>query len=220
MKWTYSIQQKTTAAILLAVIFAVIFVVNRIGNNKVAELGDSMNSVYEDRLMVENYIFRLSGLLYEKKIMLDQCSGVGESAENLDYLKDQNAEIAVLIHDYDQTKLTEVEAILFNNLKKQVTHIQLQEELLLGQNSAENEAALLVLKQSFSNANQLLHDLSNVQITVGKTVNERSQQLVAGSSLLTQFELAVLIVIATLINALIFTSRSVWKKAAGNVNLN
>lgn len=220
MKWTYSIQQKTTAAVLLAAIFAVIFIVNRIENNKINELGKSMNSVYEDRLMVENYIFRLSGLLYEKKILLDQCVGMEQGEEYFRYLRDQNTAIALLVEDYDRTQLTEQEATLFNDFKNQLLVIQNQESRFLNSDDGNNEVLASSLNASFQNANVLLMGLSNVQINVGKSVNERSKELVAGSTILTRFELGMLVIIGILIHALVFTSRSVMKKAIGQPNLN
>lgn len=220
MKWTYSIQQKTTAAVLLAAIFAVIFIVNRLENNKINELGESMNSVYEDRLMVENYIFRLSGLLYEKKILLDQCVGMEQGEEYFRYLRDQNTAIALLVEDYDRTQLTEQEATLFNDFKNQLLVIQNQESRFLNSDDGNNEVLASSLNASFQNANVLLMGLSNVQINVGKSVNERSKELVAGSTILTRFELGMLVIIGILIHALIFTSRSVMKKAIGQPNLN
>ena len=220
MKWTYSIQQKTTAAVLLAAIFAVIFIVNRLENNKINELGESMNSVYEDRLMVENYIFRLSGLLYEKKILLDQCVGMEQGEEYFRYLRDQNTAIALLVEDYDRTQLTEQEATLFNDFKNQLLVIQNQESRFLNSDDGSNEVLASSLNASFQNANVLLMGLSNVQINVGKSVNERSKELVAGSTILTRFELGMLVIIGILIHALIFTSRSVIKKAIGQPNLN
>lgn len=220
MKWTYSIHQKTTAAVLFAAIFAVIFIVNRIENNKVNELGISMNSVYQDRLMVENYIFQLSALLYEKKILLDQCTGSSYNEDQQLYLNNQNQAIAHLILNYENTELTELEATLFSDLKKQVEQIKEQEQLYLQSKSNSSDVENIALAESFKSANYLLSDLSNVQIKVGKTVNERSQQLVAGSTLLTSFEMAVLIVIGLLIHALLFASKSVMKKVIGQPNLN
>lgn len=220
MKWTYSIQQKTTAAVLLAAIFVAIFIVNRIENNKVNELGTSMNSVYEDRLMVENYIFRLSGLLYEKKILLDQCSGMENNADNSGYLAIQNNAIGRLVSDYECTELTELEAQLFTQLKTQIDAIQSQERLFLEAGAHSTSLESTGLNASFQSANHLLNDLSNVQLSVGKSVNERSQQLVAGTNLLTHFELAMLVIIGLLIHALIFSSRSVAKKVCKNPSLN
>ncbi len=220
MKWTYSIQQKTTAAVLLAAIFGVFFIVNRIENNKITELGQSMNSVYEDRLLVENYIFRLSSLLYEKKILLDHCAATNETDENIKLLNQQNQAIALLVKNYEHTELTEVEASLFTDLKTELHHIQHQEREYLKSAPENEEARVMLLSAYFQKANLLLNDLSNVQISVGKLANERSKEIVAGSSLLTRFELAILIVVALLINALVFSSRSVIRKAVGQPNLN
>lgn len=220
MKWTYSFQQKTTAAILLAVVVAVVFVINRIESNKINELGTSMNSVYEDRLLVENYIFRLSGLLYEKKILLDQCASEKPTAELTRILNKQNTEIEELVDHYSLTYLTEQEEVLFNLFQKEVATIELEECQFLN-SSAENENENQVaLANNFYSATSLLRELSNLQVNVGRSANERSKQLVAGTNLLTHFELAMLIVIGLLIQALLFSSKSASRQAGSNPMLN
>jgi hypothetical protein len=66
MKWIYRIQQKLPIAFLLAIILAGVFIKNMVERNSVSDLGDSFASVYEDRLLVESYIYQLSDRLYKK----------------------------------------------------------------------------------------------------------------------------------------------------------
>ncbi len=220
MNWTYSIQQKTTAAILLTVVVAVVFVINRLESNKINELGTSMNSVYEDRLLVENYIFRLSGLLYEKKILLDQCTSAKPTAELTRILSNQNTDIEELVDHYSLTYLTKQEAMLFNMFKKEIAKIEREECQFLKSTAEGHNGNQVALTNNFYSATSLLRELSNLQVNVGRSANERSKQLVAGTNLLTHFELAMLVVIGLLVQALLFSSKSASRQAGSNPMLN
>jgi hypothetical protein len=220
MKWTYSIQQKTTAAVLLAAVFAFVFILNRIENNKVNELGESMNTVYEDRLMAETYIFKLSVLLYEKKIMLDQCDHFAGNNDETHYIASRNDKIDEVIKSYAATHLTETEQRLFDQLQLQIENLRLQEEQLMTVLESKNPETLAMMNVNFQSASYLLNELSNLQASIGQSVNERSKQLVAGSALITSFELGMLVVIGLLIQALLFSSRSAMKTVCKSPNLN
>lgn len=220
MKWTYSIQQKTTAAVLLAAVFASVFIINRLENNKVNELGESMNTVYEDRLMAETYIYKLSVLLYEKKIMLDQCGYIYENTDESHYIASRNNAIDEVIKSYATTQLTETEQRLFDQLQLQINTLRLQEEQIMNAQESKNTEALALMNVNFESASFLLNELSNLQASIGQSVNERSKQLVAGSSLITSFELGLLVVIGLLIQALLFSSRSAVNTACKSPHLN
>jgi hypothetical protein len=74
MKWAFTIRQKAKAALILGVVFMLILTKNWLDERNVAKLGISFASVYEDRLVVESYIYQLSDRLYQKKSLLDNCS--------------------------------------------------------------------------------------------------------------------------------------------------
>jgi len=65
-----------------------------------------------------------------------------------------------------------------------------------------------------------LRQLSQIQINEGKALNELSQQIVQSSSILTSFEMIVLICIAVILQVLVFASRSTISRNWQNSNLN
>ncbi len=88
MEWTYIIQQKMRAATVLAVVFGLILITNRLEKSYFSELQTAFTSVYQDRLVVERYIYQLAGLLHRKKELTNESSqkektGVQEKRENL-----------------------------------------------------------------------------------------------------------------------------------------
>ena len=113
MKWAFGIRRKISAALLLSAIFVLVFVKNMLDNQNVTKLGNSFSSVYEDRLMVESYIFRLSEHLFRKKIMIDTTSTQVKVAAIRPLVEGHNAAIGHIISEYEKTRLTEAEARFF-----------------------------------------------------------------------------------------------------------
>src|SRR5690606_32640268 len=100
---------------------------NLVDSNNVAQLGNSFSSVYEDRLVVESYIYRMSEHLFRKKFMLDTCSSAASAVRIQPVVEEYNARIAALIGDYEKTKLTEAEAAYFSAFKENVANLEIHE---------------------------------------------------------------------------------------------
>lgn len=220
MKWIYAIQQKAQVAFLLALILFGVFVKNVLERNNVSELGDSFSSVYNDRLLVESYIYQLSDQLYQKQILFDQCSQSQGASDQLGLnIKRHNATINFLIQEYEKTKLTDQESIYFDALKKNIDQMETLENQYL-QSQSDFGAVNTSLDQQFISAASHLNHLSSIQIAEGKSMTDQSRKIVAGSSILTQFELAMIVIIGLIIQALIFTSNSLTPKSFQNHQLN
>jgi hypothetical protein len=221
MKWAFGIRRKVSAALLLAVIFVLVFVKNMVDSNHVTELGNSFSSVYEDRLMVESYIYRLSEHLFRKKIMIDTC-GNHVTARFIKPLIDGHSKaIENIIGDYEKTNLTEVETTYFNLLKENVqTLVSLEKEYLQTADPEAMTSAKMAIDKQFTEASANLGHLSAIQVSEGKILNDNSKKIVAGSSLLTQFEMGILIAIGLVIMVLVFESSSVFSKSAREQSLN
>jgi len=217
MKWIYRIQQKAQVAFLLAIILMGILVKNVMERNNVSELGDSFSSVYEDRLLVESYIYRLSDHLYQKKLIFDNCEVNGNAIAYRNEIEKHNTDISNLIHEYEKTKFTEKETAFFQSFKNSIRKITFLETqyLMAGSDGSNPE-----LDDEFKIAAADLQHLSNIQIAEGKILSDQSKKIVAGSTILTQFELGMIIIIGLIIQALIFASQSLTPKVAQNHNLN
>jgi len=212
MKWIYAIQQKAQVAFLLALVLFGVFVKNVLDRNNVSDLGDSFSSVYKDRLLVESYIYKLSDHLYQKQILFDQCSQVQSDHYQLALnIKGHNATINSLIQEYERTKLTDEEAIYFDKLKWNIFQMEALENQYF-QNNTDMATINTFLDEQFITAAGHLNQLSSIQIAVGKSMADQSVRIVAGSSILTQFELAMIIIIGLIIQALIFASNSLTPK--------
>jgi hypothetical protein len=219
MKWLYVIQQKAQVAFLLAIILLGVFVKNVMDRNNVSALGTSFSSVYEDRLLAESYIYKLSDHLYQKHLLIDQCSQQEDVTQLRSKIAGHNAAITALIHDYEKTKLTKQELHYFNEFKKNINELIVLESRLFYKDTGVS-ATILSFDQQLVTATANLDQLSLIQIMEGKSMAEQSKRIVAGSSILTQFELAMIIVIGLIIQALIFASNSLTPTTFQNHRLN
>ena len=222
MKWAYRIRRKISAALLLAAIFVLVFVKNMVDSRHVTQLGTSFSSVYEDRLMVESYIYKLSEHLFRKKIMIDSCSNQVTAGIIKPLIIGHNEAIKKIIEQYDKTKLTEAETKYFNSFKENVTELAgMENDFLARMGSGEvSLSAKSLIDKQFDDASLNLGYLSAIQVSEGRILNDHSKKIVAGSSLLTQFEMGILIAIGLMILVLVFESGSVLSKSQQNQSLN
>lgn len=214
MKWAYSIEQKTKAALLLALVMVLVIAKNMMDSRNVSQLGSSFSSVYEDRLLVESYIFQLSGHLYQKEMMVANCSSQGMDTTLRDKINGHNIAILALLQDYEKTKLTPAEASFFQAFKQNMAQIRALEVSYLTVVSETNEQGRIQaqMDDQYSRAARNLERLSNIQVSEGKLLNDKSKQIMAGAALLTQCEMALLICIGVIIQMIIFASKSVLPK--------
>ncbi|MGV3538515.1 MAG: MCP four helix bundle domain-containing protein [Rufibacter sp.] len=217
MKWAYSVKQKTKAAFLLALVMVLVIAKNMMDSRNVSQLGSSFATVYEDRLLVESYIFQLSGHLYQKKMMLDNCSQ-GQDQGLRDKINIHNVAITTLLQDYEKTKLTPAEAQFFQDFKQNMQEIKRLELSFLS--GAPAGMAKQQMDAQYSLAAGNLNQLSSIQVSEGKLLSDQSKQIIAGSTLLTQFEVALLICIGIMIQAIVFASKSILPKKSRMPSLN
>lgn len=222
MKWTYSIKGKTTAALLLAIVVGVIMLTNLMERRRFQELERSFASIFEDRLMVESYLFQLYDNLKQKQDLLQLAEENGMSPgirEQLGVYKEGRSE---LIEKYMQTYLTEEEKLQFDKLKILLVRMdELEGEIGQARLMADVPPSLSrthedVTAQAFST----LSALSHIQTTEGEALRNKSKKIVMGSVSAAYFEMTILIIVGLIIQGLIFSSRTLLVADHRNHSLN
>ncbi|MEX2590880.1 MAG: MCP four helix bundle domain-containing protein [Chitinophagales bacterium] len=214
MKWIYIVRHKLIAALLLSVLLGLILWNNLNESNSMKKLEASFTSMYEDRLMVESYIFHLSENLHKKAQLLGNAKHSKIPLHTNDSLLFIQNNIANLLTAYEQTKLTKKEARLFKNLKETIHRINLEKQELIAfaEKPAKFTATQIAIQQNINKAQHLLSGLSDIQVNEGRNINEASKAVLLGSSSSSQFENALLIIVALIIQTLIFTSKTTLKE--------
>lgn len=209
MNWIYNIKSKMTAALLLFTVLGVVIVINFSDRSNSTKINKAISSIYEDRLVVGNYIFQDAQYFQKITHIVENPSyNISEKQENIAALLAKISDLNTL---YSKTKLTEEEKLNFDrftNLCKEIAQ-------------ASSAGSLDRVKEQSGEAVAILHNLSTIQISEAKLEMESANSLYNFSTLSSHFEIAILVIIALLIQALIFSSKAMNSiKAPKQFNLN
>lgn len=210
MKWTYSIKGKTRAALLLAVVLVITMLTNLLERRRFQQLERSFSSIYEDRLMAEIYLFNLYGNLIEKQDLLETAVDEGMNYSMEERLRTNKINREKLIEKYARTYLTEEEQRQFNHLNTLFDRMDRIEGELSHQPDAMVIPASFIQRYEGATAEvfSTLSNLSDIQTIEGEALRRQSQKLIMGSVSISRFEMTILILIGLIIQALIFSSRT------------
>jgi hypothetical protein len=168
---------------------------NYIDRNHTNNVKESISTLYEDRLIVEDYILKMTIDIYKIKEALNMAD------LNDNHSPDKIA--ALLLHidglrvAYLKTKFTETEDVTFSALEKTLKEFE---------TSASDS---IQLKQELANK-ALVHlsELSAIQLAESKSIMNQAENLYISGKSASQFAFMVTIVILLVLQALVFTTRT------------
>lgn len=209
MMWALAIKSKLTAALLLGVVLGIVILTNFSERSSSKKINIAIASIYEDRLVVEGYIFDYAHSLRQieeiaediiihpddKKILI---------AEKLEGMKK--------LHTlYSATKLTDNEKVNFDRFTQSCNTLKAYNE------KGRFEKLLPITGE----ARNTLNILSSIQMSEAKLQMENVSKISSLSNIISQFEMIILIVIAIIVQILVFSSNAIAKaKIPENVHLN
>lgn len=209
MEWMYNLKSKMTVALLLLTVLGLVIVINFSERNNSTKINNAISSIYEDRLVVESYIFQY----------VHHFQNVTDIAENPEHTTAQKHELIAtplskingLNELYWKTKLTDEEKSSFTKFADLCKKIS----------ESSSSSDFIMTKQLAKDAIHILHDLSSIQVSEAKLQMENVNSLYNFSTLSSHFEVAILIIIALIIQALVFSSKAINSiKAPKQFNLN
>lgn len=211
MSRTIAQQKKLKVAIILTVLIVMIFGKNILERRNFTQLGNSFVSFYEDRLVVESYIFSISGKLFRIKLLVNHCQFESDYSHVIDEISTYENEILQLVKEFEDTKLTITEAGFLSDFKKIIQeNLKIADYALLYSNdSGINAAKVTEYNSSIERALVDLEKLSLIQIEEGKKLAANSDKVVHRSKIWSQFEVAALVILIVIIYLLIYTSKSI-----------
>lgn len=170
----------------IMLIFGLILATNLIDRQHFNAINDSVETIYADRLVAQNIIYSMSATLYEKQLAYLRDDG-GDLARQQVF----NERLRGGLERFATTRLTPQEAEVFERLRNDVEQLRQREEAG-GQTLA-----------TMDRIEEHLDDLSAVQLTEGNRELHRSQKAIGSANFFTQLEVAILIVLAILIQVVI-----------------
>jgi len=171
----------------------------------VKRINESVTSLYSDRLVVADYIHKLSNRMEKLLVLL---SSPQYSSKDVNLELDKIKQITTL---YEKTVLTDKENVNFNTFK---IYIQ---QIAQNVNATDHAKAIEISKQ----ARQTLETLSSIQLEEGKVKLDEVISMTSRSRLMSYIEIVILIVIAILIQILVFSAKvEMGAKVPKDHNLN
>lgn len=171
----------------------------------VKRINESVTSLYSDRLVVADYIHKLSNRMEKLLVLL---SATQYSFKDVNLELDKINQINTL---YEKTVLTDKENVNFNKFK---IYIQ---QIAQNVNATDHTKAIEISKQ----ARQTLETLSSIQLEEGKVKLDEVISMTSRSRLMSYIEIVILIVIAILIQILVFSAKvEMGAKVPKDHNLN
>ena len=218
MKWAFAIQRKIRLAIALAIMMLLIILLSLWESYNVNKISKSFRSIYEDRLIPAVDLYLISGHIQNKRnklvsfLFTDKISV--EEIKNV--LSLENKQLDTLINKYEKTYLVKAETNHLQNLKKNLKIFE-RDELLLINASLDNKefAKNLYLNTTinfYENIDQDLILLTQVQTQIGKELLAESNKSQSSSSLISQLQIVVAIILGLIIMILIITDKQVILK--------
>lgn len=161
MKGKFTIAKKFKAIIALVIVFLMILATNMMDNKHFAFVQESFESIYKDRLVVNDYIFRIARLVEAKREKANSLT-LGEK-----YLLESQSSDSIdqLIINYTSTKLSRKEEMQFSTLKEKLNTLSfLEAELAKATDSEERNQLLIRLNDNTSSIIDNLETLSSIQL--------------------------------------------------------
>lgn len=217
MKWVYAIKYKLQAAAVLTVIVFIVFAKSIIDKRNMTELGRDFISFYDDRLVVESYIFEITEQLFLMKLLVT--NPILDEDQLRKDLGLYRLQILEILEIFEKTNLTQDEAVHLSQFKQNIEN----NFDFSGQEFSEQpyaEAHLDTFNQRFDEAFKDLRVLSEIQLYEGQKLTRESGQIINRSEVWTQLEMAVLVILLVIIYLLIFSSKSLRSKIRQNPSLN
>lgn len=187
---------------IISLIFVFLFaaIVTKIVNERhVQHLGNVFSEMYDDRLLVESYIYQLSDLFYKKKIVLLSHERMIYDTQSKKEIQRQTSEIAEVARKYALTKLTEPERRIFEKFADNIIRIKITEAGLTSFKDAEIAKLEEICDLSLTH----LKILSSIQVEEGNLLKENSKKVLSASYMAAQLEWSVFIIIPLLFMAIL-----------------
>lgn len=214
MKRNKFLSFKIKIAIALSLVLFLIFAKSLVDKSNVDELEASFITVYEDRLVVQDYIFHISELLFRMKLLVANSESLEEYVAVKNQVMVYHDQILSIISDFEKTHLTPKEAEYLTEFKTLVRD-KLEIESYFS-NLEDSEAAYQESTEKFNtDFERVLYDLkelSKIQLREGEKLTNLSYRIKARSDIWLQFEYAVLFVLLIIISMLVYSARSIRTK--------
>ena len=167
----------------LLVVFLLVFATNRIDKRHFETVQDTLTTVYEDRVVAQDYVYKMNNIIHQKQLQLLDSN----STDNQNNL---NKEFATLIDVFSTTKLTPKESKIFDGLKQNF------EILKNNENQDDNQLNQNELLDIINTIKTDLDNLALIQLSESKYKVGIAQKSLDTNNLMSTLEIVFLVLIS------------------------
>lgn len=199
-------KRKISGFLIIGVLLVLLYGKNLLERQSFRAVSGTLSNVYEDRLLVESYIFQISEKLFKIQRLVDHCTINYDYSKAVVEISMEEQVILKLVAAFEATQLTEQEALLLADFKRIIEKdLSIKSyQLLYNDSSGVNEEQVKVYDQKIARAQQDLVKLSSIQLEEGEKLVSKAKTLINRSQIWAQFELALLLILVLVIYVYIF----------------
>ena len=199
-------KRKITGFLIIGVLLVLLYGKNLLERQSFRAVSGTLSNVYEDRLLVESYIFQISEKLFKIQRLVDHCTINYDYSKTVVEISMEEQAILKIVGAFESTQLTEQEALLLADFKRIIEKdLSIKSyQLLYSDSSGVNEEQVKVYDQKIARAQQDLEKLSAIQLEEGGLLVSKAKTLINRSQIWAQFELALLFILVLVIYVYIF----------------
>ena len=194
MRWTFSIKNRLGASIVLLALCLLVLLSHYLDRLHTENVKSSISTLYEDRLIVEDYILKMTRNIYQ----------IREISSTDDYhLKERDVkkmigEINSIYSILIKTRLTKNEKSTAEELISQIK--ELEQNVFSDKNTVSLHTDTILLS---------LNKLSQIQLDESKLIMKQAEAQYSKIKTSSQFAFAIIIIILIVLQVLVFSGESI-----------
>lgn len=202
-------KRKITALVIIGILMLLFYGKNLTERQAFKSISSTFTEVYNDRLVVEGYIFRISENLFRIQKLVDHCDMGYDYSMVINEIATHERNILAIVTDFEQTNLTNNEEQYLTDFKSIIENdLQIKNySLLYSDSSGVNMNQVKLYDQKISKAQNDLDNLSKIQLEEGEKLINKANTIINRSQIWAQFEVALLIILALAIYLLLFRKK-------------
>ncbi|UZD22251.1 MCP four helix bundle domain-containing protein [Algoriphagus halophytocola] len=202
-------KRKLTALLIVGGLLLAIYAKNLLERKSFEGMSNTFKEVYNDRLIVEGYIFQISEHLFTIQKLIDHCQLSANHDDVIPQIMDNEKSILSIVDSFEKTKLTAQEKAYLSDFKSIIVNdLNIQDYTLIYTDSAGvNTTQVRKYDEKISLAQQDLDGLSKIQLDEGEKLINKANIVINRSKLWSQFEVALLFILAISIYLLLFRGK-------------
>ena len=193
----FTTPQRIQVGLILAIAFLLVLGSNRLDQRHFSTIQTTVNSVYKDRVVVQDLIYKLNNIFHTKELRFIL-------GNDFNTITVENQKVEQLLADFGATKLTPNESNALNELHRQFDKLKKLENNVVQSPDDLQGGVRVVAGKTLEEIERNLDALAKIQLQESGQLTALSNKSLGMNILLSKFEVAFMIIIGIAMLALIF----------------